>query len=142
MRRAVIPVAGLALIGVIVFVGVRDMKSEQAPAKVRLKTPRPPVGADAASSSESNWVSPPDPVPLDPASEAQTARAMDEVGLRYQVSRLRMAALAGDPNVTKSVQVAVRRYGRDASALLSSEIERESDPVVREALIGARNGLK
>jgi hypothetical protein len=139
-RHAAIPAIGMALIAFISFIGTRPgIHPETLPAKPRKIRPAEPM---PRASSEVSWTAPAEPVPMPVAAEPQTAAAMDDAGLRYQLARLRMAALAGDPQVTESVQVAVRRYGRGATAFLSSEIEKESDPVVREAFLGARNGLR
>lgn len=141
LSRWAVPAAGIAMIAALVTAGLRQEENPAPAPRTRSKAPRPATDPSEQDAVES-WTLQPDAVPLDPVTEAQTARAMDEVGLQYQVTRLRMAALAGDPDVTESVHAGLQLYGKRASVLLASEIEREPDPVVRWAFAEARKSLR
>lgn len=133
------------LIVALIFVGMRSGSPEPAPTKPRPKkrlAAKDSVAADDAHASSSTWMPSVPPLPLDPATDARTARAMDDAGLRYQIARLRIAASAGECQVAESIQAALRRYGADASKALEDEITRETNPAVRDALIGAAKGLR
>src|SRR4051812_9874353 len=99
LRGIALPASGAAAIALLVVVGLLQPEPPVPDPPRRARTVAPSAERSATDDAVP-WGSLSEAVPLDPVSEFQTAVAMDDTGLQYQVSRLRIAALSGEPEVT------------------------------------------
>lgn len=139
--------ATLGVVAVAIFVGglwhtlklnERERREAEAAAKRPKKAPpAPPPPEVRTVEASGEWTSPSVAV-----GTTETAEAMDLTGLRFQLSRLRMSALEGNPAGRESAAAGIKLYGEKAAKFLDEEIAREPDAVVRAALVDARKGLK
>jgi hypothetical protein len=142
LRSSIVALAVFVLAAALVTAR-REFRPPAPKRPVRARLPDPPAAPpEPVDEPGEVWTLPAEAAPIAASPESETARAMDDAGLRFQVARLRMAALGGDPEVTESVQAGLRLYGRRASAVLASELDHEQDPAVRAAFAEARKSLR